>query len=339
MYLKFVKTTLLRSLRTSALVLGLILIGIYIFGQYFLKAEKNYLSMPGDLVTVWHENMPVTVHLHCSGPKTKNPTVLLESGAMGWSSSWWEVRETLSKHHRVCGWDRPGMGWSPPPLVPIAVRDYSSLYQKALEQSKEKGHYVLVGHSMGSLFLWDFAQKFPSQVQAFLMVDPAHPKQFHQLPQALVQETTERLELLKWGPSMASLGILRWIEPPILSIRSLPFPWQQPMYHFANSSNHLSQSYKELLQWEKTWPALLKIKQQFDWPLVVLSVEHRASSPEWTQAWRDLHQELTTISSNGKMIIVPGVDHQGVLFTSEGSTFVSREIEQLTNPPTLIGKR
>ena len=321
---------MIKFLRTLFLLIGVTVLGTLVFEYFFREAEETYLTRPGALVSTWKDDVPVTVHLDCKGPKRSHrPIILLEAGALGWSSSWWRVQQLLSQDHRVCTWDRPGMGWSPAPLLPLSVKDYAPLLHQILQEQGEKGPYLLAGHSMGSLILWDFAQQYPNDVQAFLMIDPAHPQQFDRLPTPLLKETHEQLNLLKWGPTMADLGLLRWFDPPILSIQSLPFPWQQSVYHFANNPQHLTQARNEVMQWRQAWPDRLTFERQFSWPVWVLSVEHRTPVAEWTSSWRDLHTELSHLSKQGKLMIAPNVDHQGILFTEEGAQFVLSQIETL----------
>lgn len=321
---------MIKFLRTFILLLGLIVLGSVVLEHHFEAAERTYLERPGKLVSTWKEQIPVTVHLDCRGiKKPHRPIILLEAGALGWSSSWWRIQQLLTQEHRVCTWDRPGMGWSPTPLLPIPMKDYATLLHRILQEQGETGPYLLAGHSMGSLLLWDLARQHPQDVQAFLMIDPAHPKQFDRLPAPLLKETHEQLNLLKWGPAMAQLGFLRWFEPPILSIQSLPFPWKQSVYHFANNPNHLQQARAEVMQWRQAWPERLDLKARFPWPVVVLSVEHRTPVQEWTQSWRDLHMELSNLSKKGEMMIAPNLDHQGILFTEEGAQFVHEQLQRL----------
>ena len=53
------------------------------------------------------------LHCICKGPEGA-PLVLYDAGAFGnYADGWW-LQEELSQDHRVCLYDRAGMGWSDP---------------------------------------------------------------------------------------------------------------------------------------------------------------------------------------------------------------------------------
>src|SRR6266542_855761 len=56
------------------------------------------------------------LHMLCQGPATdRGPTVLMESGAFGFSADWGAVQEKLAADGvRSCAYDRAGLGFSDP---------------------------------------------------------------------------------------------------------------------------------------------------------------------------------------------------------------------------------
>jgi pimeloyl-ACP methyl ester carboxylesterase len=122
---------------------------------------------PGRLVDIGGRKL----HIHCTGSGA--PTVILEAGASSFSIDWSLVQPEIAKTNRVCSYDRARMGWSDPgPLDTAAniVRDLRSLLQVA----NEKGPYVLVGASMGGIYVRVFQNRHPNDVVAMVLVDPTH---------------------------------------------------------------------------------------------------------------------------------------------------------------------
>jgi pimeloyl-ACP methyl ester carboxylesterase len=57
-----------------------------------------------------------TMHLVCVGPTdTGEPTILLEAGGGGDYLSWGGILDMMQSTHRLCAYDRAGLGQSEPP--------------------------------------------------------------------------------------------------------------------------------------------------------------------------------------------------------------------------------
>ena len=56
------------------------------------------------------------MHLVCVGPTdTGEPTILLEAGGGGDYLTWAEILPVMQSTHRLCAYDRAGLGQSEPP--------------------------------------------------------------------------------------------------------------------------------------------------------------------------------------------------------------------------------
>jgi pimeloyl-ACP methyl ester carboxylesterase len=132
-----------------------------------------------------------TLHLVCMG--RGSPTVILTTGANGWSIGWYKVQPAVAASTRVCAWDRAGYGLSTGVPQPQTVDESTSDLQAALKAGHVAGPYVVVGVSLGgdeSLLLKD---RDPAEVVGMVLVDPSFPDQV---------ETEQRAmspELKAWG--------------------------------------------------------------------------------------------------------------------------------------------
>lgn len=105
------------------------------------------------------------------------PVVVFENG-LGARMEWWsKVLPELASDTSYFAYNRPGYGRSEPADTP---RDGAHVVQELRSALLSQGMpppYVLVGHSLGGLYMQLFARQHPSEVAALVLVDSTHPKQ------------------------------------------------------------------------------------------------------------------------------------------------------------------
>lgn len=103
--------------------------------------------------------------------------VIFENG-LGGRMEWWEkVLPAISGHATTFAYNRPGYGNSDPVPTP---RDGLHIVEELRVLLRSKGlnpPYVLVGHSLGGLYMQLFARSHPDEVSALVLVDSTHPRQ------------------------------------------------------------------------------------------------------------------------------------------------------------------
>src|SRR5690349_21028102 len=125
-----------------AFVLSLAALGA-IYEAIMAAGDAARYPAPGRLVDVGGYRL----HLYCVGQGS--PTVVLASGAGGFSAEWSIVQPQIAASARVCAFDRAGLGWSevgPGPRTPAQIADE---LHTLLVQAGEPGPYLLVAHSAG----------------------------------------------------------------------------------------------------------------------------------------------------------------------------------------------
>jgi pimeloyl-ACP methyl ester carboxylesterase len=110
------------------------------------------------------------LNLRCSGSGAQ--TVMLEAGAVADSSTWYKVQPLLASSARVCAYDRAGYGFSSEGPMPrnldADVADLHALIRHAGIQTP----LVMVGHSLGSNIVRQYASRYPAEVSAMVLIDP-----------------------------------------------------------------------------------------------------------------------------------------------------------------------
>jgi len=110
------------------------------------------------------------LNLRCSGSGPQ--TVLLEAGAIVDSSTWFKVQPLLAAHARVCAYDRAGFCFSSEGPMPRDLdADVSDLHA-LIQHAGLATPLAMVGHSLGSNIVRQYASRYPADVSAMVLLDP-----------------------------------------------------------------------------------------------------------------------------------------------------------------------
>jgi len=104
-------------------------------------------------------------------------TVVFENGLGGRIDWWAKVFPEISKDTTAFVYNRPGYGESDLVSTP---RDGIHVVDELRSLLRSKGlnpPYVLVGQSLGGLYMQLFARRYPDEVNALILVDSTHPAQ------------------------------------------------------------------------------------------------------------------------------------------------------------------
>lgn len=113
---------------------------------------------PGSLVDIGGRKL----HLYCTGKGS--PTVILMAGGGAFSIDWVLVQPKLAQDTRVCSYDRAGLAWSDPGPADETVEQTISDLHILLKNGGEKGPYLLVGASVGGIYIQAYQRAFPKEV-------------------------------------------------------------------------------------------------------------------------------------------------------------------------------
>ena len=120
-----------------------------------------------------------SLFIRCMGSGAAGaPTVLLEAATGQWSEHQLYVQYGLQSTHRVCAYDRAGLGRSDPGAEPRTAQGIVDDLDEALRVAGIPGPYVLVGNLQGGLYARLFAAQHPEDVQALVVVDSLWPTFF-----------------------------------------------------------------------------------------------------------------------------------------------------------------
>ncbi|RIX42048.1 MAG: alpha/beta hydrolase [Rhodocyclales bacterium GT-UBC] len=105
------------------------------------------------------------------------PVVVFENGLGGRLQWWAEVVPAIAQETTIFAYNRAGTGSSTEASGP---RDGEAITEELRRNLLDAGlapPYVLVGHSLGGLYMQFYARRYPHEVAGQVLVDSTHPEQ------------------------------------------------------------------------------------------------------------------------------------------------------------------
>ena len=105
---------------------------------------------------------------------TSGPTVVFEAGLGNDSNTWKFVARPVATFARVVLYDRAGLGQSLPMTrknTAVTADDVAANLHALLATAGIRPPYILVGHSLGGLYVQMFARKYPKEVAGVVLLD------------------------------------------------------------------------------------------------------------------------------------------------------------------------
>jgi pimeloyl-ACP methyl ester carboxylesterase len=243
--------------------------------------------------------------------------VILEGGYEADSGAWITVQPVLAKTTRACSYDRAGYGQSDMGPLPRDGRAVAKDLDQALRKASIDGPFILVGHSLGALYMRIFAELRAKDVAGMVLADPSieyqdkrfaamfgpgagSAKPFHDAA-AKCLAAAEAGRLPSLDPTLASCVTDR--SSAALEKTSLIARWRT-----------------ELSEADTMWMATSDEAEAGryyygDMPLIVLTADGSyANLPDRARGivsdfWRKLHGEIAARAMHGENRMVTGSSH------------------------------
>lgn len=145
------------------------------FVLLFLLLISGCASLPHEKIAVFdHRQVEFSLIRNNSG----SAIVVFENGLDGKMYWWNKIIPEISKDATTFAYNRPGYGSSHAVSTPRDGLHIVDELRALLESNGLKPPYVLVGHSLGGLYMQLFARRYPEDVAGLVLVDSTHPNQF-----------------------------------------------------------------------------------------------------------------------------------------------------------------
>lgn len=319
--------------------LGLVLLALLVVGavagavyqEIGVRQDRAAFPMPGERVSIGSH----ALHMNCIGEG--GPTVLMDSGAGGWSIHWFMFQETVAKVGRACTFDRSGFGWSDEGMGVLYGEGLSRELHALLEASGI-GPVVYVGHSLGANLAQIHYRLFPEDIAGMVLVDPGRPVDMLE-DFAGTREDAMAIESCGWKCGLTSaatrLGVVRFAARK--AGRNTLGEERQRLYHAGLSRQSAARTlmgYLEALP--RTAHQNLESTDFDDRPLVVVysgdtrrpeGDETEADVARWHRDVLDDMAQLAAGSARGRgPVVVEGATHQSIVTEPAHVEQVLREI-------------
>ena len=264
-----------------------------------------------------------------------NPTVVIEATLGAVSPEWWVIQDELAAHTRVLTYDRAGYGWSGSTHEPRAGAAVAAELKELIDTLNIKGPLVLVGHSLGGLFVNHFARLFPGTVAGVVLIDPVSSEDDRfrkELPPSVFHRSgvdkTRMLRMLLW---FNGFGVTRLLKRLVLKSYSsegnlrVPAETLNILWHHMLLPENPRTGFAEYLQLQRPVSnVMLKTAEGF--PRVPLRVITHSSEKMIDQIarngglsaddarlveslWQELIRAQTQLSPDSRLVVAENSGH------------------------------
>ena len=269
------------------------------------------------------------LHLNCQGtPAAGRPTVVLEAAHSEPGLSWASVQPEVAKFTRVCSYDRAGLGWSEPSPKPRTADTIVDELHTLLARAGIEPPYVLVGHSIGGMYVRLYAHEHPDEVAGMVLVDATHEEQSARMPAAIakMQATSTNAAGCVFGffRATSSIGLLAPFAKMKGGVWPMPIPREARAAYLStvySGPQYFKAATRETLAMPESL-ALVRARQirsLGDIPLTVISAGKpviaaghgisEADAEQMKAVATELHVEMAALSPRGKRVIAEGSGH------------------------------
>jgi len=267
------------------------------------------------------------IHLHCSGQG--RASYVLEAGAVGFGEMWQWIRAGLEADARVCTYDRAGLGASDPGAEPFepgnVVRDLIA----TLDAAEEKGPFVLVGHSLGGVFVRSFAAAHPDAVAALVLVDPTHEDQLSQFDQETAGHFETLRRMVRTMSILSRTGLLQLWNPLSSVVVGLDGSSRERANLYIQDPGTLTAAAAELDAWETIMAHRRGMPINRSLPVLVITA---GSIPGRNATMRnkvlEMHGDLASRSAAGMHEVFEHADHFSLLTDRETAARLAGRIRR-----------
>jgi pimeloyl-ACP methyl ester carboxylesterase len=302
-------------LAAFSLLLILSVIGLTFESIASRRDEKSF-PPPGIMVETSLGNM----HLTCQGEG--DITVVAESGLGDFSLEWAEIQPEIIEVARMCAYDRPGLGWSDPVEDVLTPQEIADNLHELLEKGGEKGPFILVGHSIGGIYVREYVHRYPEEVVGLVLVDSSHENQRNRLPEYSIasfesyENTTEMIASI--GSVLHPFGLPRAFKLFEGMLNDNYSDETREAILARMYQPHFYRSYDDEMKTQRIATSQNDPPQDLgDLPLVVLTQGYAENDTGLSEAefneLRDINmemqEELASLSSNNEYIIAEESGH------------------------------
>jgi len=298
----------MRKIFGAILVLAACLLAVLAAQAVWIHARLAEAGADGRMVDVGGRSL----HMRCTG--AGGPTYVLEAGAVGFVAMWQWVQAGLAARARVCAYARAGLGASDPAPGGFAPARVRGDLKAALAAAGEKGPFILVGHSLGGVFVRGFAAAYPDDVAALVLVDPAHEDQLDYFDEETARYFETFHRMMKVMPAAARFGLLHLWNPLAVVTDGLDGAARERAALYLQAPAHLAAASAELAAWDAIMDDVRRSPVPPSIPTLVVSAGAvPGRSAEVKTQILALHRDIARHATFGQHRTIEAASHLSIL--------------------------
>jgi pimeloyl-ACP methyl ester carboxylesterase len=298
---------------------------IWVLGSRAKARLAAQYPAPGRMVDVGGYRL----HIYSQGEAAPGvPTVVMEGGNAEPCLTWAAVQPEVARFARVCTYDRAGLGWSERGALPRTAANIVSELHTLLANAGVQPPFVLVGHSIGGLYVRMYAHEHPEQVAGMVLVDSAHEQQDLRFPESLQRMQRQSEKMMAVAMRLLALLNSSGILAVLAEMGRMPWPMPLPqqaraayLARVCSGGRYLATATEESMAAAGNLAAgrAAKITTLGDIPLVVLSAGKSPISgvrgipaedvERMNRVFSEFPVELARLSPRGKRVLAEKSGH------------------------------
>jgi len=285
---------------TCILVIGVLITGS-IYQHIGVRKDSEAFVPVGELVDVRGKRM----HVYSEG--AGDATVVF---AAGWGTvmpfaDFYPLYDKLSSSAKIVVYDRFGSGFSD---QTDEKRDIDTIVEEihmALGNAGHKPPYVFVGHSLGALETVRFAQKYPDEVKAMVMLDGGTPEAYARMPRATAVSYFQSFMIRTGLARMLAHGdrFIDGVNSERNALRLLPEPLRELDTKAALLLGANRTIRDEMRQSKRNAEKIIADKSTLQIPLVAMSAGLARTE------WQDSQKGWESWSTKAKLLTIGDAGH------------------------------
>ncbi|OPJ62338.1 alpha/beta fold hydrolase [Clostridium chromiireducens] len=197
-----------RKLRIKKVIIFIIMILLIgaVWQRIMVEKETNILSPHGEVFDINNHNM----YIHSTGSGSNTVVFVAGSGTPSSFTDFYGIQMKLQPYVRTISFDKAGFGWSEKTDVPRTIDVLTEELHELLEKSGQSSPYILVGHSLASLEVISFAQKYPAEVKGIVLLDGGSPEFYandSEIKSYILNRFSAGLRVIGIARALGNLGI------------------------------------------------------------------------------------------------------------------------------------
>ncbi len=263
------------------------------------------------------------LHIREGGVASSLPPVVLEAGCGSTLYVWAGVERELAAHTRVLSYERTGVGSSSGPVDSVSAAVVSQRLLELLDTNELREPAVVVGHSLGGLYMRYYTAMHPERVKALVLLDTT-------------PEDLPFPRFFSWKPT-----ILMWLVYAI-ALTGVPGWWYRRRHARQDStlaletlkaisrSRHVRTVLRELRSLREIQAEVAALPPPTALPVLTISAGHPApgTTPEQIKHFRSSHDELAEggVPPYSRHVRIAGATHMSMLMDPQHAKTVAAHI-------------